>query len=329
MNKFTGFLAKTAFWTKRNKPELLITLGIVSAASSIYFAIKATPKAEQILKNANDKISVIKADMKDDNKISNKQYSLVDGRRDLTKIYLKTAYEIGKVYTPTALGFGVTVASVIGSHRTMKSRNVGLVAAYTTLNNGYQAYRARVAESIGEKAEQELYRDTRKSEKTLVEFDKDTGKEVLTTKVVNGAHANIDNDFCVMFDRNADDWDRNTNNVLTRLALRQKYLNAKLATNGFLFLNDVYKELGIDVSTLGEGKLVASRVLGWIYDPSDDTRDSYISFGLFDQNGNRNEYAMELLRTNAQEIFLEFNVDGDILLGQKDGKNFAKYGKVL
>ena len=52
-------------------------------------------------------------------------------------------------------------------------------------------------------------------------------------------------------------------------------------------LHEVYEDVGIDISSLGDNKAQASRVLGWIYDPEDTSRDSYISFGLFDRFGNK------------------------------------------
>jgi len=111
--------------------------------------------------------------------------------------------------------------------------------------------------------------------------------------------------------------------------MKEKYLNQKLVWAGSLFLHEVYEELGIDIHSLGEKKAQASRVIGWIYDPSDDSRDSYISMGLFDKMGNKNEYAMNALRNNDQELFLEFNVDGDILTGRNGSKIFAGFRNVI
>lgn len=319
---------KVGFWTKRNSPELLVVGAIVAAAGSIVLAIKATPKAEVVLQKANKDIKQIKSDMNDDNKIANQEYSVALGKKELTKVYAKTSLELGKLYLPTAIGFSLTVAGILTSHKIMKGRNVALAAAYTTLENGYRSYRERVADKVGEAAEKDIFRNVYSEEKEVTEIDKN-GNEVTKMKKVKGPHVQVDSDFSVIYDRNAADWLRDTNMVLNNLAMKEKWLNQKLIYSGALFLHEVYEELGIDIHSLGEQKALASRVLGWIYDPEDDSRDSYVSMGLFDRMGNRNDYAMNALRNNEQELFLEFNVDGDILTGNRGSKTFTKYRKVM
>lgn len=328
MNNLTGFLHKIGFWTKRKSPELLAAGAIIAAAGSIILAIKATPKAELVLKKANEDLKQIKIDMKDNNKIANKEYSVSTGKKDLTKVYAKTTFDLGKLYLPTAVGFGLTVAGVLGSQNIMKSRNVAIAAAYTTLENGYRSYRERVAAKVGKSVENDIFKNIYSEDKEVIEKDKD-GNDVTTTKKITSAHVNEDADFTVIFDSNAKDWVRDVNLNINTLALKEKYLNQRLQYNGSMFLHEVYEELGIDPYSLGAHKLQASRILGWIYDPADDRRDSYISCGLFDKMGNRSESAMAALRNNDQELFLEFNVDGDILLGNEGKKTFVNYRKEM
>jgi len=328
MNNFGSVLNKFGFWTKRKSPELLVAGAIIAAAGSIILAVKATPKAEIVVSKANKEIKRIKINMNDGNLIGNKEYSVSLGKKDLTRVYAKTSLELGKLYLPAAIGFGLTVSGILGSHKIMRGRNVALAAAYTTLDNGYKSYRGRVATKVGEKVENDIFRDIHGEKKEITTLDKD-GNEVTKMKTVKGPHVAVDSDFAVLYDQNAKEWIKDTNMVLNLLAMKEKYLNQKLQYAGSLFLHEVYDEIGIDIHSLGEKKSQASRVLGWIYDPSDDTRDSYISLGLFDTMGNRNQYAMNALRNNEQEIFLEFNVDGDILTGNNGNKTFTKFRKVI
>lgn len=328
MNKFGMILNKVGFWTKRKSPELLVAGAIIAAAGSIVLAIKATPKAEIVLANANTKIKRIKSDMHDDNKIANHEYSVSLGKKELTKVYALTTLELGKLYLPTAIGFSLTVAGILNSHKIMKGRNMALAAAYTTLENGYRSYRERVAAKVGEAVENDIFRNMYSEKKEVTELDAN-GNEITKVKAVKGPHVKVDSDFAVIYDSNAKEWLRDTNMVLNNLAMKEKWLNQKLIYTKALFLYEVYEELGIDIYSLGEKKAQASRVLGWIYDPEDNSRDSYISIGLFDRMGNRNEYAMNALRNNDQELFLEFNVDGDILTGSNGKKTFTKYRTVI
>lgn len=323
-----SFLNKVGFWSKRKSPEILVAGAIVAAAGSIVLAVRATPKAEVVVKQANNEIKRIKTDMNDGNLISNKEYSVSLGKKDLTRVYGRTGLELGKLYLPAAIGFGLTVSGILGSHKIMRGRNVALAAAYTTLDNGYKSYRGRVAAKVGEKVENDIFRNMHGEKKEVTTLDKD-GNEVTKMKTVKGPHVAVDSDFTVLYDQNAKEWIKDTNMVLNLLAMKEKYLNQKLQYAGSLFLHEVYDEIGIDIHSLGEKKSQASRVLGWIYDPTDTTRDSYISLGLFDTMGNRNQYAMDALRSNHQELFLEFNVDGDILTGNNGNKTFTKFRKVL
>lgn len=84
------------------------------------------------------------------------------------------------------------------------------------------------------------------------------------------------------------------------LLQQQHYANEKLKVRGYLFLNDVYDMLGIPRTKAGQ-------VVGWIYDPNDPNRDSYVDFGLFNHN---NE---DFVNGYENSILLDFNVDGMIL----------------
>lgn len=327
MNKLSVLFNKAGFWTRKKSPELLVAGAIIAAAGSIILAVKATPKAENVVKGANAKLSSIKLIMADENKLANNEYSIQQGKKDITKVYVKTGFELGKLYLPTVIGFGLTVGGILGSHKIMKGRNVALAAAYTTLENGYRSYRGRVAAKVGEKVERDIFRNIYEEDKEVV-INKD-GVEVVGTQKVKGPHVQIDSDFTALYDDTCRDWTRDTNLNLNLLKMKEKYLNQKLITYGSLFLHEVYEDVGIDISSLGDNKAQASRVLGWIYDPEDTSRDSYISFGLFDRFGNNNEYAMSALRNNDQELFLEFNVDGDILTGSNGKRTFMKNRRII
>ena len=83
----------------------------------------------------------------------------------------------------------------------------------------------------------------------------------------------------------------------------ERWANDYLKSHGYLFLNDVYKALGFQPTRAGQ-------VVGWIYDPINPVGDNYVSFGidnLYD-NGVR-----LFVNGNESAVWLDFNVDGDIL----------------
>ena len=256
MSKFKGIttvLHKIGFWGRRKSPELLVAGAIISAAGSIILAIRATPKAEMIVYKANTEIKRIKTDMQDDNKIANKEYSVSLGKKELTRVYAKTVFEVGKVYLPTVFAFSLTTAGILGSHKIMKGRNMALAASYTVLENGYRSYRERVAAKVGKDVENSIFRNMYEEEREVIELDKD-GNEVTTIKKVNSPHVQVDSDFVVVYDNRSANWQRDTNMNINLLAMKEKLLNHKLQYGGAVFLHEVYEELGIDISTLGDSK---------------------------------------------------------------------------
>ena len=68
-----------------------------------------------------------------------------------------------------------------------------------------------------------------------------------------------------------------------------------------MFLNEVYDALGIPLTKAGQ-------VVGWIYNPNDKTINSYVDFGIFNQNKQSNLFVNGYERS----IKLDFNVDGVI-----------------
>ena len=107
------------------------------------------------------------------------------------------------------------------------------------------------------------------------------------------------------FDEYNPNWKDNAEWNLDFLRSTQKYLNSKLIRDGYLFLNDVYAELGFDKTD--EGQLV-----GWIYDPDrTDSGDNSVSFGLYDPS--KGAVLGDFINGHEKSVFLDFNVDGVIL----------------
>lgn len=117
---------------KKHSPEILIGLGITGAASSVIFAVKATPKAMILLDQKKQELGVEKLEAKE---------------------IIKTA---APVYIPTAVSFGVSVACIIGASSMNARRNAALTAAYTMSESALRTYRDKVLETVGEDKEREI-----------------------------------------------------------------------------------------------------------------------------------------------------------------------------
>lgn len=325
MNVFVNAFNKTKFWTKKHSPELLIAGGIIMTAGAIVSACIATKKADKILEPATKQISDIHANLKDTFKINNEQVDVKEEKHKLAKVYAKTGGKLLLVYSPSILMFAASVSCILGSHNIMKGRNLALAAAYTTLDNGYKAYRKRVKEKLGDAAEEVIYKDIREENKEVADKNGE-----LKTKNTSTAHVTKNADpYCALYSCGNRGWERSAVLNYDYLMAQQAYLNHKLQSQGFLFLSDVYDALGFDANMLGVDKIRASHILGWIYDPKDFSRDNYVSFGLTDKHGLTKDPISAQIRSNEPDFWLEFNCDGDILNLSKDPnkKTFSQYAK--
>ena len=83
---------------------------------------------------------------------------------------------------------------------------------------------------------------------------------------------------------------------------QQKYANDLLKAQGYLFLNDVYKALGLEPTKAGQ-------IVGWVYNPDNPVGDNYVDFGIYDVS---NERKRAFVNGYEENILLDFNVDGNI-----------------
>ena len=76
-----------------------------------------------------------------------------------------------------------------------------------------------------------------------------------------------------------------------------------LKAQGYLFLNDVYKLIGVPATRAGQ-------IVGWVYDEKNPVGDNYVDFNIMDINSER---ARAFVNGYERSILLDFNVDGNIL----------------
>lgn len=288
-------LAKASFKVKKYSPEILLATGIAAGIAGTIMACKETLKVDEVIrehKEAIDKINTCLTDekYKDD-------YDENDAKKDLTITYTKTGIKLLKLYAPAIILETISISCLIGSHRILKKRNIALMAAYTILENNYKKYRKNVIEKLGEKADEEFRLGVKAEEIETVDENGKKKKEKVETVNIN-EHS----DYAKFFDEFSDYFRKDPNYNLLFLKKQQNWANDKLRAQGYLFLNDVYESLGIPKSPAGQ-------IVGWIYNPDDKTIDSYVDFGIYDEN---DENKRRFVNGQEKAILLDFNVDGVI-----------------
>lgn len=293
---------KFGFQIKKHSPEILLVAGVVGTVASAVMACKATIKAKEIIDKSKEDIAIIHDCMANETLKENGEYSDEQGKKDLTIAYTNTAVDLAKIYGPSVILGTLSIASILTSNNILRGRNVALAAAYATVDKSYKEYRGRVREKYGEEADKELTFDikAKEVEKTVAD---EKGKEKKVKETVLDSNSNAHSPYAKVFDELNDNWENDSEYNTMFLRKTERWANDYLKSHGYLFLNDVYKALGFQPTRAGQ-------VVGWIYDPINPVGDNYVSFGidnLYD-NGVR-----LFVNGNESAVWLDFNVDGDIL----------------
>ncbi len=197
---------------KKHSPEILIGMGIAGAASSVIFAVKATPKAMILLEEKRQELGVEKLEAKE---------------------IIKTA---APVYIPTAVSFGVSVACIVGASSVNARRNAALTAAYTLSESTLRTYRDKVLETVGEDKEREI------RQKAAIEQQQKTPEP--QTLVVSGAAGQLK-----CFDSLSGRYFVSTKNEIDKAV---NEFNRQLRDDMRISLNDWYDLIGLDTNKLGD-----------------------------------------------------------------------------
>lgn len=286
----TRGIGRQSLKLQEHAPKLLFGGGVVGMIGSTVLACRATLKLEEVLEKHQFDVDTAKSvrEMHED------QYSQEDLQKDTAIIYVRTGAKLAKLYSP-AIGLGViSIAALTKSHSLLEDRNAALVAAYAALDRGFREYRERVIEKYGEEQDQEF----RYSTEVVAEGEGKSKKKVVR-------RVNIDDGpsiYARFFDETSEMWSKEPEYNRLFLNCEQNWANDMLRARGHLFLNEVYRRLGLDHTTAGS-------VVGWRLG-SDNDGDGYVDFGIFTRDGS--EAVREFVNGREGAILLDFNVDGVI-----------------
>ena len=132
--KVTNFVKSTKGFLTKHSPEILTGIGVAGMITSTVLAVKATPKALQLIEEA---------------KTGKDSYC-----EDLPiKTVIKVAW---KPYIPAVITGVASISCIIGASTINAKRNAALATAYKLSEKALVRYRDKVIETIGEKKEKEI-----------------------------------------------------------------------------------------------------------------------------------------------------------------------------
>ena len=287
---------KAQLTVRKHSPEILMVAGVIGTVAGAVMACKETLELEDVL----DECKQEKMELEEQYAMS-EEYSEDALKKDQVKLTIKQAVKIVKLYAPSVIMEVTSIGVIFASNDIMRKRNASMAAAYATLNSMYKRYRQNVIESYGEEVDKDM-RFGVKHEK-VTEIDEDGNKVKIDARIVD-----LDNtalaisDYSRFFQMGCKGFDASSGRYnLLYLKGIQAMFNNKLIADGYVMLNDVYRELGFD--TIPEGWSI-----GWVYDETNPIGDNYIDFGLYEAR-NKNQRAV-----NDWEpvILMDFNVDGNL-----------------
>ena len=288
-NDAAAMFRSAKFYIKRHSADIALGVGVTGVVVGTVMACMATTKLPDILEETENNLDAAKESGDSDN---SKQIATVYGR-SVAKIAIN--------YAPSVAVSSLSIASIVWAHSEMRKRNVALAAAYTTVHQSFKQYRQRVIDKYGEDVDFEMRTGVHQEIIQATSTD-ENGNEVVTNTVVSkidkarGGYSRV-------FEVGNPFWEptmmaRNKYFLLSR----QQYFTDILVSKGYVWLNDVYRELGFSETQAGTE-------VGWRYDSSEgSTTSNCVDFGIRELTVEDEDYPGET-RTC---FVLDFNVDGSI-----------------
>lgn len=161
MNKenVSNFFKGVGKTIKKHSPELLTGIGIAGMITSTILAVKATPKALEMIEEEKEK------------REPDEPMKTVD--------YVKVAW---KPYIPAAVTGIAATGCLIGASAVNARRNAALLGAYQLSTTAFREYRDKVVETFGEKKEKTVHDAIAKDK---VEQNPPSQSQVIVTKKGN------------------------------------------------------------------------------------------------------------------------------------------------
>ena len=131
----TQIASKTQHYAKKNASTILSCLGALGVVGTTLSAIKATPKAIEVLEDEEE----IKME-RDNQSLTNFEKALV----------------LAPVYFPTILFGTATITCIFGANALNKKKQAALTSAYAYLNSSFNEYKDKVKAIYGEDGEKRV-----------------------------------------------------------------------------------------------------------------------------------------------------------------------------
>lgn len=294
---------------KFRSPELLIGAGVVGLVGAAVVAVRRGVRWHTAAKAeiAHDLETIKKAE-------GSPQYTREDKVQDYARVIGKGVWSFTQIYGPSVAVGVASVVSILAGTGILKGRLAAMTSAAATAQAALERYRSRVREKLGEDADYEFAYEV-SAKKAKIKHEDGTKESLVTYHLVpSSGEWMAASPYSRLWDENAMEWCANRDIQFLTLRSLENHFNQELNARGVVFLNDVYKALGLPMSK-------DAALVGWIkdYDKPKLAKlaaelgrvpgDGVISFGVFE---NESPSARAYLAGDDDRVVLDFNVDGVI-----------------
>lgn len=204
---------------EKHSPEILMGIGIAGMLTTTVMAVQATPKAMALMEEKKEEEKIDKL---------------------LPMEMLKTTWTC---YIPAAITGVVSIFCLIGASSVNARRNAALATAYSLSETALREYQEKVVEQIGEKKERGI--------KDAIAKDHIERNPVGTREVIMTEKGNT-----LCYDAVSG---RYFKSDIDHLKKAENELNRRMLDEMYVSLNDLYYELGLTNTKMGDD-------LGWNLD---------------------------------------------------------------
>lgn len=285
---------------KKYAPQIMVYTGVAGFIGTVIYACKATTKAEEILKERDEKMAKVQECAEDESI----EYSEETREEDIRIITAQTRWKLVKAYAPVVTLCLASTALVLGGYHIISVRSASYAAAYKASEKAFRAYRNAVAKKYGEDPNKTIL-DEQIPEVLEAERLKEEGDEKPKKKKLMPVQNDINT--AVFSRKTSRYWQTNAPRLNCYFLKKvQEDCNNELMANGYIFLNTVRGKLGLNY--IPEGQYV-----GWILSKHGDG-DNFVDFLHIDDPLHEPSQSVKDFfdLRNTDNVVLDFNHDGDI-----------------
>ena len=231
MSTVSTLAATVQGFVSKNSPTILVVGAVAGVVTTTVLAVRATPKAEAAIHDATPL------------DFQNAEFL------PLTRVEkVKVAW---KFYIPTAVMATATIACIVGGNTVSTRRTAAIASAYTLADTAIKEYQSKVVETLGEGKELKIRDAIAQDRLDANPVGQNavyiaSGGEMLCYDTVSGRYFKSD---------------------IETLRRAENELNHRLINSSFISLNEMYREIGLETTKLGDD-------MGWIPDNMIDFRFS-------------------------------------------------------